>query len=696
MNRPSPGAGRLASGVLACTLLLARAAAAATSGVLDPAFGSGGTATTAVGSGDDFAYAAAVQADGGIVVAGYSTTTSSPDNMSVVRYTPAGALDPSFNGTGKSIISFGSDVDRVQAVAISPVDQRIVLAGFNRTGGNDDFAIVRLTTSGALDTTFNATGKVLISTATNDDAAAAVAVQPDGKVVAAGYALGANRDVAVVRLNANGTADTSFNTTGKLVFGVGTSNDEASAIALQADGRILVAGYAADGTQFDMMVARLTSTGALDTTFGNGGKVRIAFGTGNEYATGIALQTDGKIIVGGYARVGTTWNFAVARLMPTGALDTSFDGDGLVTTAIGTSSKANAVAFANGHIVLGGFAQVNGNDDFALVRYGVNGSVDSWFGGGPITLAFGSAADTGRAVAVQSDRKVILAGSMRSVNDDNFAIARWLVDDCGNGQLDETEECDGSALANGGCCSSCHLLAAGAVCRGAADECDFDEACDGADGDCPPDVRKPDADDDLVCDEFDICPLDPDPGQEDNDADGLGDACDPCTNGPNAAKARMRLTNYATAPGDDKFALDATIRFPAPLDLHPDEQGIRVIVQDALGSVLADANIPGGPAWSLSRTGTTWSWRSPTLVDGWVNSVRLKSTFVRPDTVAVTIGGARGAFAAPRPALPLSAIVVLDAPTAASGLCGYLVFPDPGPPYPYCRFSPTGSTLDCK
>jgi len=411
-------------------------------------------------------------------------------------------------------------VDRAQAVAISPVDQKIVLAGFQRTGGKDDFAVVRLKTNGALDTSFNSTGKAAIALSTGADAASAVAVQADGKVVVAGYAIATNRDVAVARLQPNGALDTSFNSTGKNVFGVGAGNDEALAIALQSDGKVLVAGQAADGSQIDMMVARLGTDGTLDADFGSGGKVRIAFGSGNDYATGIALQPDGKILVGGYARIGTTYDFALARLLANGTLDPTFGGDGRVTTPIGTSAQANSVAVADGHVVLGGTAKVNGSDDFALARYGIDGTLDTFFGSdGIATTGFSGAADSGRTVALQQDRKIVLAGGTRASNDDNFAVTRWLVDDCGNGALDPGEECDGSMGENGDCCSACRLVTGGTTCRPVDDRCDLSEACDGLDGDCPLDARKPDTDGDGICNEFDLCPQEPDPDQADHDAD---------------------------------------------------------------------------------------------------------------------------------------------------------------------------------
>ncbi|HEY8514733.1 MAG TPA: hypothetical protein VIS07_04365 [Candidatus Binatia bacterium] len=679
-------------------LLALAASADAQSGVLDPTFGAGGVTSVAIGNGDDFGNALAIDAEDRIVVAG--TCQQANDDFCVTRLTLEGALDASLAGSGKLAIPVRGEIDRASAVALQD-DGKIVLAGFSRQAGKDEFALVRVDESGALDPSFDGDGKVTTALGAVEDQARAVAVQADGKIVAAGYSRsGSNRDLALVRYTATGELDPTFDGDGILVLGVGTGDDEAGAIAIQPDGKIVVAGYAADGSQHDFLVARFLPSGALDPGFNGGAPVRIAFGTGNEFANGVALQDDGKIVVAGYARVGTVFHFAVARLLANGTLDSTFDGDGKVTTAIGTTSQANAVAIdPTGRILVAGFARIAGSDDFALARYDTDGSLDENFAGGFVTLAIGNGVDVANGVRAQRDGKIVVAGTKRTANDDDFAIVRYLVDDCGNGTIDLGEECDGGALIDGDCCdAACQLLPAATLCRAAEDACDVADFCDGVSGVCP-DARKPDGDDDGVCDEHDLCPVDPDPEQQDGDDDGLGDACDPCTNGVLVGKPKIRMTKFTTGPGDDTFTFTGQLDLPAPpTGLDPVTKGARVILADATGKVLLDVAVPPGAydkttrtGWTASKRGNVFNFRSKTLAGGLVDKLKISFAPSKPKLLKFTMSGRRGGFAAAPPALPLSAVVVIDAPTAATGECGEIAFAPGG-----CAFNRNGSTLTCK
>jgi uncharacterized delta-60 repeat protein len=687
----------LAPVVLALVIPLAGAGAAfAQSGVLDPTFGTSGVVSTAVGAGDDFGYGLAIDEEDRIVVAGTCAQTN--DDFCLVRYGLDGVPDPTLNGTGKAIVPIRSDIDRAFAVALH--EQEIVLAGFSRQSGKDEFAVARLDASGALDPTFDGDGKATTAIGSLTDQARAVAVQADGKIVVAGFTLtGANRDLALVRYTTTGALDPTFDGDGRRTLGVGTGDDEAGAITIQPDGKIVVAGYAADGSQHDFVVARFLTGGGLDPAFNGGSPLRITFGTGNELANGVALQPDGKIVVAGYARVGTVFHFAVARLLADGTLDATFDGDGKLTTAIGSTSQASSVAVdPTGRLVVAGFARIAGNDDFALARYNADGTLDGNFAGGVVTLAIGNGVDAASAVAAQRDGKIVLAGSKRTANDDDFAVVRYLVDDCGNGTVDAGEECDGGAIIDGDCCdAACELLPAATVCRPVEDECDLADSCDGVSGSCP-DARKPDGDDDGVCDEVDICPVDPDPAQEDGDDDGLGDVCDPCTNGVIVIKPKIRMTKFTTGPGDDTFSFTGQLDLPAAPALDPITKGARVIVADATDAVLFDLAVPGGAYSPLTRTGwiangagTSFTFRTTTAVGGVIDKLKLSFAAARPDLLKFSMSGRRGAFAGAPPTLPLSAIIVIDAPTAATGECGEIEFGATG-----CLLNRSGSTLSCK
>jgi uncharacterized delta-60 repeat protein len=227
---------------------------------------------------------------------------------------------------------------------------------------------------GDLDATFGASGIVTtrIYAGPGENAASGVAIQPDGKIVAVGYAPSTSSyDFVVVRYTVSGTLDTTFGTTGVVTTPIGPVNDYARDVAIQPDGKIVAGGYAHNGSDFDFAVVRYTVSGTLDTTFGSGGVVTTSIGPGTDYARDVAIQPDGKIVVGGAASNGSDNDFAVVRYTTSGAPDTAFGSGGVVTTPIGPGNdSAGGVAIQpDGKIVAGGYAS-NGSDyDFAVVRY---------------------------------------------------------------------------------------------------------------------------------------------------------------------------------------------------------------------------------------------------------------------------------------------------------------------------------------
>jgi uncharacterized delta-60 repeat protein len=276
-------------------------------------------------------------------------------------------------------------------------DGKIVVAGDTLAPGNNDFAVARYNANGSLDTSFNGTGK-----ATADfsqiDYGRSVAVQGDGKIVVAGDAeRGDHRTFAVARFNANGTPDISFNKTGKVTTDFGGGKAEARGVAVQSDGKIVVAGLASpDGTEKFALV-RYNLDGTLDTSFGGTGKVLTLVGISSSNATAMALQGDGKIVVVGHAvnNSGRDRDFALVRYNADGSLDTSFNGSGKVTTAAnGDDGQCEAIALQNdGKIVAAGSALTVTTSQFAVVRFGANGTLDPGFNGsGSVVTRVGSKA----------------------------------------------------------------------------------------------------------------------------------------------------------------------------------------------------------------------------------------------------------------------------------------------------------------
>jgi uncharacterized delta-60 repeat protein len=391
-------------------------------------------------AGIDCGKSLAVQADGKIVVAGYAGVGRA-DQIALVRYNADASLDKSFNGSGKIITAVGDGDCKAEGLALQS-DGKIVVAGysFNPIGKNRaEFTVLRYNADGTLDTGFGESGKVTTEIGRNSDTANSVALQNDGKIVVAGYTFApGNNDFAVARYNANGTLDTAFNGTGKATADF-SKLDYGRSVAVQSDGKIVVAGDAAHGDGRIFAVARFNSNGTPDLSFNKTGKVTTDFGSGNAEARAIALQSDGKIVVAGFASTDGTEKFALVRYNPDGTLDTSFDGTGKVLTLVGMSgSNATGMALqSDGKIVVSGYAINNsGRDrDFAIVRYNINGSLDTSFNGsGKVTTAIGAGDGNCDAVALERDGKIVAAGSALTVTTSDFAVARFGTD----GKLDTT------------------------------------------------------------------------------------------------------------------------------------------------------------------------------------------------------------------------------------------------------------------
>ncbi len=231
----------------------------------------------------------------------------------------------------------------IRALIIQQTDGKLVIAGDASINNATDFVMARfLSADGAKDTTFGADGFATTDIAVGNDTAYAVIQQPsDGKLVAAGVgAVSSNNDIAIVRYNTDGSLDNSFSGDGKQTAAVNLAGDFALALALQSDGMLLVAGKTTFNSADDIALARFDGAGVLDSSFGVNGKATIAGGATDSSAYAITTQTDGKIVAAGSAYMTSTGllnDFALARYNANGSLDTSFDADGLTTTAFGST-----------------------------------------------------------------------------------------------------------------------------------------------------------------------------------------------------------------------------------------------------------------------------------------------------------------------------------------------------------------------
>ena len=341
-----------------------------------------------------------------------------------------GDLDTSFGSGGKKTVNF-SGTDAARAVLVQ-TNGRVVAAGGG--GPASSFCVVRLrSANGTLDPTFGSGGKRVVDFGSDDESAYGAALQPDGKIVLAGDS---RLQPAVVRLRANGALDTTFDGDGKKLFSWGAIG-RVTAVVVAPNAKILLGGFSGPEGG-DIQVARLNANGALDTTFGSGGIATVDFG-GTEFGEAMARQTDGRILVAGRSSPGGA---VVARLRATGALDPDFGGDGRVTLPGGGSVSAVLVQ-PDRNIVVAGNA--GGSAMMTVTRLRPDGSLETTFGsGGTTTVAFGSLANPLGGAVLQRDGKIVIAGYTQDGED--VAVARLDA----NGSLDATFGAGGKATVDFG------------------------------------------------------------------------------------------------------------------------------------------------------------------------------------------------------------------------------------------------------
>lgn len=478
-------------------------------GTLDITFGNHGTVTTEFGSVFDGATGVAILPCGRIVAVGFTHEDPAGNfHYALAGYTPFGALDKNFGtgGTGMIITDLVGILDNAgypgltvpgdsgaSAVALQKncapcayntcdntcnnASCKIVVAGAIRatpTGLDRDFAVARYTCNGLLDTTFGFNNSGIVATRVSplDNSANAVAIQDDGKIVAAGFAtqLDGTQQFAVVRYNCDGSLDTEFGCarSGIVLIGFDTPKAQVKAVLIQKDGKIVLAGISGqpptgdpidDVSESSFTLARLHTDGTLDKCFGIGGKVRTSFSTvmeqlpiSDDHATALVLLEDcnkcdncqdTKIVTVGFSNVNNlnTYDFALAGYTDSGKLDNSFgeDGNGLVVTPVTSFSDDGAFSAilqkdCQGTckiIAAGRSDQPESSTDFTLIRYHTNGTVDTSFGiGGIVITDIKEDGNTIQAIAQQPDGKIVAAGSAENGITDfpgDFALARYLI-----------------------------------------------------------------------------------------------------------------------------------------------------------------------------------------------------------------------------------------------------------------------------
>lgn len=405
-------------------------------GDLDRSFSMVGRVLTDFNGGPDFATAVAVQTDGKIVAAGSSAQTigSSADAFAVARYYPNGSLDVGF-GTGGKVRTPITTSAAGQAMALQR-DGKIVVAGVADGTTADvlnQIALARYNADGSLDGSFGSGGTVLTHFGPGSQTGAtAVAIQTDGRILVAGsLTTSANPagDMVVLRYQRDGSLDPSFDGDGRALIDFEGRSDRAGALTLQSDGRIVVAGWSTrivGGSPEDFAVARLDRNGALDRAFDGDGRVRTHL-SGSEYALAVVVQADDRIVIAGRGFTNGSDDFALVRYNSNGSLDASFGTAGVVLTNFGGTEQALDVTIqSDGKIVAVGQSNVNGADEFAVARYNRDGTLDTTFDGdGRVLTSFGAQSAAAAAVALQSDGRIVAAGFSSAGGTNDFALARY-------------------------------------------------------------------------------------------------------------------------------------------------------------------------------------------------------------------------------------------------------------------------------
>jgi uncharacterized delta-60 repeat protein len=390
------------------------------SGSLDTSFGAGGFVTLNLPGNTSRITALTVQSDGKIVAVGPSDN-SNTRNFIVVRLNPDGSPDFSFDGDGLLTVDFGGS-DEATAVAVQP-DGKIVVAGWSAgPGGNDvNLAVARINTNGSFDSFFHGDGKVVTDNGVDLELKDVVlTLQSDGKIIVAGpnAVTGEAKKLVMVRYASDGNLDTTFGTGGIVL---NAKPPEVQSLFLQPDGKIVVV----NANVFGLTIARFNTNGTLDLSFGGGDGIAVG---SNPNVSSSAMLLQGDKLVG--LRSGLAAGLVRVNLADA-TLDTSFGTGGIADTGFGTSLSGAVAAQTDGKLIFAGTTSVSNTvPAFALARFNTNGSLDTSFGAGgrvatnfPLVGGGNNAQESAREVAIQSDGKIILAGQSAG---GEFSFVRYL------------------------------------------------------------------------------------------------------------------------------------------------------------------------------------------------------------------------------------------------------------------------------
>ena len=378
---------------------------------------------------NDVANAIAMRAGGKPIVVGNVTNAINPTSgtdFGIVAYNADGSLDYAFGSNAFVSISFDAD-DRANAVAVQTND-KILVAGKAANGSQYNLVVVRYNANGTLDNTFGISGIATLEIDDFDTEAMSIAIQTDGKIVVTGLSqdqFNGNFYAILARFNTNGFLDNTFGTNGVVDLPAGNGYVGKS-VAIQSDGKIVIA-CASQSSVGNFVVIRCNANGSADNTFDTDGKVSTNVGTDNSFAKSLVLQSDGKIVVCGAAKENSQNVFAMLRYTTNGSLDNSFDTDGIVLTSFSPiHATANAVAVQpDGKIFLTGNTTITTNADMVLARYSSDGVLDQSFNySGKLILPFGYGNEGTNAMISNANGTAYLAGFYHNGHDNDFAMVK--------------------------------------------------------------------------------------------------------------------------------------------------------------------------------------------------------------------------------------------------------------------------------
>lgn len=378
---------------------------------------------------------AAIQADGKILVSTGIKNGADAD-VGVLRYNRDGTLDGTFGINGIVTYDGGNGNDCGRLLAIQP-NGKIVLTGYTHNGNNYDILTMRLNVDGSPDSSFGTNGIAVYDNADRNDKGRGIAIQPDGKILVTARSTGGGTSIAMMlRYGAGGVLDDTFGTNGVMSYESDQGNAGFRDVAIQGDGKIVTSGYTKTIAGYLFLTARCDNDGTLDNTFGTNGITTYDGGHGSAGARGIAVQVDGKIVVSGSNFNGTDLDVLVLRYNSNGTLDSGF-GTGGVVTYDGGKGDDNGRRLAlqeGGRIVVTGNTSDGSNVLVLVLRYNRNGTPDVAFGNaGKIILQLGEGDDWGESVVISAKQNIVIAGGVDNSADNDVLVFRLIGFQSGGG-----------------------------------------------------------------------------------------------------------------------------------------------------------------------------------------------------------------------------------------------------------------------